>query len=79
MAKSVIDLEEGDLIQFLCDYYTYDKEYQSSHIIGEPLTWNADVTMSASYIEDPSKVLLTYMFTDIYQNEYWTGPLAIRR
>ena len=35
--------------------------------------------MSASYIEDPSKVLLTYMFTDIYQNEYWTGPLAIRR
>ena len=79
VAKSVIDLEEGDLIQFLCDYYTYDKEYQSSHIIGEPLTWNADVTMSASYIEDPSKVLLTYMFTDIYQNEYWTGPLAIRR
>lgn len=33
------DLQDGDEIKFVCDYYTLDGEFQSSYVFGEPITY----------------------------------------
>ena len=71
VAKSVSELEEGDKIDFICDYYGYDGSYRDSYLFGAPWTYHADAEISDVYI-DASKANATYRFTDIYGQDYWT-------
>lgn len=67
------ELEEGDEIVFLCDYYGYDGQYQGSYTLGEPLTYSGDHQISNVYLTSPA--LASYLFTDIYAQEYWTPSI----
>ena len=74
VAKSLTELADGDTIDFLCDYYTYDGQYEDSYRLGEPITVNGPLTVSDLILEN-IPVRTTYRFTDLYQQHYWTEPL----
>ena len=67
------ELEAGDEIVFLCDYYSYDGQYQGSYTLGEPLTYSGDHQISNVYLTSPA--LASYLFTDIYAQEHWTPAI----
>ena len=71
ISKSLLELEDGDTIDFLCDYYTYDGEYQDSYYLGDQMVVDGDLTISDVYV-DTDAANACYRFTDIYQQEYWS-------
>ena len=71
IAKSLTELEAGDKLEFLCDYYGYDGTYLDSYYLGDPMTVTEDMVISNVYI-DASAASATYRLVDIYQQEYWT-------
>ncbi len=74
VAKSDSALQEGDTLEFLCDYYSYDGTYQDSYLLGDPLTVSGeDLTISDVPLE--GEVRATYRFTDLYQQSWWTPSL----
>ncbi|MBR6951470.1 MAG: peptidase C11 [Oscillospiraceae bacterium] len=74
IGKAVEALQDGDKIDFLCDYYTYGGEYQNSYYLGDPWEYRSDAEISNVTI-DADAALATYRFTDIYCQEYWTAPI----
>lgn len=70
-AKSITELEEGDVIDFICDYYSYDKEYQNSYLLGDDsFIYHEDAQISNTYVGEDTVV--TYLLTDMYGQEFWT-------
>mgnify|MGYP001766031751 CR=1 FL=1 len=70
VAKGLTPLADGDVLDFLCDFYNYDETYDDSYYLGDPMTVSGDIEISnVSVGDDP--VLFTYMLTDIYNNTYW--------
>ena len=74
VAKNVTELEAGDQIDFICDYYTYNKEFKDAYLIGETLTLDKDmkdlVISNVSVGDGP--VLVGFSFKDKYDQQYWT-------
>ena len=75
VAKTMDTVKDGDVIDFLCDYYSYDGEYLDSYMLGEQMTVDGELTISDVYV-DESRANFTYMFTDIYNQTYWTEPVV---
>lgn len=75
VAKGLIDINQGDVIDFLCDYYTYDEDYDSSFYLGEQMIVAGDLEVSNVNIGN-ARCLVTYRLTDIYNNTYWT-PVVV--
>ena len=75
IAKSDSALQEGDTLEFLCDYYGYDGTYQDSFLLGDPLTVPAE-GLTVSDVPLEGDVRATYRFTDLYQQSWWTPPLS---
>ncbi len=77
IAKNLTELEEGDKIDFLCDYYSYNGEYTDSYMLGDEMTVNHDMSemeITNLVIEDKD-ILVSYVFTDIYGNRFYTEGL----
>ncbi len=75
-AKMMIAIGKGDTVQFICDYYDYDGNYRDSYKLGSPITLGSTVEIVNTPISsDLSKCKVTYRFTDLYQQNYWT-PVA---
>ena len=75
VARGLVDLEPGDKLDFLCDFFDYDGEFQDSYYLGEQLiVGDEDIEISDTYLGDDA-VLVMYRFTDIYQENYWTEIL----
>ena len=71
VAKSQSQLQPGDTLEFLCDYYSYDGDYQDSYLLGEPLTVSEQgITISNVPLEGSTRA--TYRFTDLYGRIHWT-------
>ena len=70
IAKNMTGLQNGDTLEFLCDYYSYSGEYQDSYLLGEPLTVTQELTISDVPLEGATQA--TYRFTDLYHQHYWT-------
>ena len=75
VAKTMDTVKDGDVIDFLCDYYSYDGEYLDSYMLGEQLVVDGELTISDVYV-DEDRANFTYRFTDIYNQTYWTEPLT---
>ncbi len=78
LAKSDEGPADGDIVELLCDTYSPDYTYQGTHRIGNPLVWNSGLSMGAALL-DPDAVLLTYRFTDLFNQEYWSQPIPVDR
>ncbi len=74
VAKSVTEIEVGDTIDFLCDYYTYEGEYENSYLLGEQMQVTGELRVTDAVIEDGG-LRVAYRFTDIFQQHYWSAPL----
>ncbi|MCM1150407.1 MAG: clostripain-related cysteine peptidase, partial [Butyricicoccus sp.] len=77
VAKSVSTLEAGDALEFICDYYGYGGEYLDSYLIGEPLAvTEAELEISSVPLE--GSVSAVYRFTDLFNQQYWSLPMATK-
>ncbi len=74
IAKSMTELEVGDTLDFLCDFYSYDGVYQDSYFLGESLTVSDNIKISNTDVGS-GEVRLMYRFTDIYNQEYWSEAI----
>lgn len=77
VAKTMDALQEGDVIDFVCDYYSYEGEYLDSYMFGEPLVIEGELEISDVYVEEGC-ASLTYLFTDIYNQKYWSSPVRFQ-
>lgn len=75
IAKTMDGVKDGDVIDFVCDYYSYDGEYLDSYMFGEQMVVEGELKISDVIIEKEA-ANLTYLFTDIYQQQYWTNPVV---
>ena len=75
IAKGLIQIGRGDVIDFLCDYYTYNEEYDNSFYLGEQMVVSGDLKVSNVNIGE-AKCMVTYRLTDIYNNTYWTPAVV---
>ena len=74
LAKTMDTITDGDVIDFVCDYYSYDGRYLDSYMLGEQLIVDGELEISDVYV-DANAAKLTYLFTDIYHQQYWTNPV----
>ena len=68
-------ISEGDVIDFVCDYYDYNTVYQDSYKLGNQITVGAEgLTVSTMLLSDRDQknAQPVYRFTDIYNQHYWT-------
>ena len=73
-ARGLIDIKIGDEIQFTCDGYTYDEEYEDTYLLGDPLIVRGALDLSYEWAGD-GECLVYYVITDVYLNQYWTEPV----
>ncbi|MBR2716886.1 MAG: peptidase C11, partial [Oscillospiraceae bacterium] len=64
VAKSLEAVEEGDTLEFICDYYTYDGEYSNTYFLGDPMTVSGGLEISNVDVGDGS-LLMLFRFTDL--------------
>ena len=65
-------IEDGDTIDFICDYYDYSGNYVSSHMLGDRLTVSGELAISDVYLPGSEAAQAAYVFTDVFGQEYWT-------
>ena len=76
IAKSELTLSAGDKLDFVCDYYSYAGEYIDSYMFGDPMTVTDPANLKVTDWElHDATVKITYLFTDMYQQEYWTPAI----
>lgn len=76
LAKTMDAVTGGDTIDFVCDYYSYEGEYLDSYMLGEQLVVDGELVISDVYV-DAEAANLTYLFTDIYNQQYWSEPVVM--
>ncbi len=75
LPKMLIGIGEGDRLEFLCDYFDYEGNYQDTYRLGDPMVLGAEVEIANTPI-DAAKARVTWCFTDLYQQSYWTPALT---
>ena len=73
VAKSLTELQKGDKIDFICDFYSYDGNYQDSYLLGDAMTYDGRVTISNIHVDGQTQAM--FRLTDMYQQTYWTPVL----
>ena len=74
VAKTVTEINDGDRIDLICDYYSYDQTYTDSYLFGETIIVDGELKVEdVELILDGGRVLYSYCLTDIYGNEMWTA------
>ena len=74
IAKVLTELTPGNRLEFLCDYYSYDGQFQDNYYLGEPMTVKEDMVISNVDVSG-GKLRATYRITDIYNVHYWMPPM----
>jgi hypothetical protein len=77
--EGFLGIAPGDTIDYLCDYYTYEGEYNDTYYLGDQYTapteqwtdWTVE-NLSVGGMD----YQMTYRFTDIYGNQYWTPSIS---
>ncbi len=72
-SRGLIDLQDGDVIEFLGDFYTYDGDYDDQYIF-DSLVVGGDLSVTYEDVGD-GDCLIYYSLYDIYQNVFWTESL----
>ncbi len=71
VAKNLTEVKAKDVIEPICDYYTYDGEYQDSYRLDTKIVLSEKPQISNIKIAG-GKTKATYRFTDIYNQKFWT-------
>ena len=69
-------LQDGDEIRIVCNHYKPDGSFDSAYELDYPtfVVGKAPLKVSTQYLSDRDKqnAEAVYLFTDIYQQKYWT-------
>ncbi len=72
VGKGLFDLQPGDTVEWLFDYYDYDGNFDDSYIIGDTFVVPYDdIYVSYEYVGDYD-ALIYFILTDIFNNVYET-------
>ena len=74
-AKIDTSLEEGDKLTFTCDYYPIDGGERTTYEIGKMTVDDPENIEITNKDLEQTKSVITYRFTDIYGEYYWTAAL----
>jgi hypothetical protein len=74
--KGLIDIEPGDMIDFLCDYYDYDGTYSDTYYLGEQMTATDEWVIGNAPLGDGVNWQMCYRITDLYGGQYWTPTVS---
>ena len=77
VAKNLTEINVGDTLDFICDYYDYNMNYQDSFLIGDQVTVTDNMTISNTDVGSGACHIL-YRFSDIYNQIYWSEPIVIK-
>ena len=76
VSRGLIELEDGDRLRFLCDFYSYEGVFDDSHYLGEEMTVDTSkLEISNTDITGGDGIKALYKFTDIYNQAYWTDVI----
>ena len=76
VAKADAELQEGDVIQPICDRYTYDGKYEDTYKLGDEIVVDGKLKVSDVELNPADgKPVATYMLTDIFNVEHWTPKI----
>ena len=81
VAKVQESLQPGDVLEFICDYYTLDgsgMQYQDSYLLGDPLTVTEE-ELTISNVPLVGNIRAAYRFTDLYGSHCWTDAIPSYR
>ena len=68
--KGLFEVQNGMNFDYLCEYYTYDGEYDDRYFWGN-MTVNGPIEVSYEDVGDGDVIVFFELF-DIYDNSYWT-------
>ena len=71
VAKNIVTLTEGDTLDFVADYYTYEGEYMDTFMVGDRMIYSTNMKISNVEV-DEGRADMMYRFTDIYNQQYWS-------
>ena len=71
-----VSLNQGKKYEFLCDYYTYDGEYDGVYSYGDKIVVNGDITVGYEYVGEYD-TNICYELTDIYNNSITTEMIEL--
>ncbi len=74
VARGLMELQDGDKLDFLCSYYDYDKTFQDNYPLGQPVTVDGPLVLG-NLAMDNDDYIAAFRVTDIYQNHYWTPEI----
>ena len=73
-AKAQETLQPGDVLEFICDYYTLDgsdMQYHDSYLMGAPITVTEE-ELTISNVPLIGSTRAAYRLTDLYNVPHWT-------
>ncbi len=75
VGRGYTEMNGGDTITLVCDYYDYNGVFSAQYTLGEPVTVPEDGILTLANMEiaggEDDRMLYTYRLTDIYQANYW--------
>ncbi|MDO5702843.1 MAG: peptidase C11, partial [Lachnospiraceae bacterium] len=73
VGKGYAPVNEGDVIQPVCDYFTYEGTFEGCYKLGDPILVPEDgsLTVANMKLTGEGRMLYTVRLTDIYQAHYW--------
>lgn len=76
-AKGLIEIKEGDKIDFVCNYYFYDGSFDNEYQLGDSLIVNGSLELNNIYLDND--YIYTYCIKDYYGNNMWTEKQEVRK
>ena len=74
VSKNLYEIKEGDEIEFVCDYYDYNGNYDDSYILGDKLIVKDEIYLGDMSLAEEN-ALASYEFKDIYQQAYYSEAI----
>ena len=75
-AKNLVELNVGDDLDYICDYYAYDGTYVDGYLLGDPAKVEEEMRIRNIKL-DEGNISLVYRFTDIYNQQHWSQEIDI--
>ncbi len=75
VSKNLSEFAEGDVIVPVCDYYDLDGNFMDGFELNNKLTVKDNVYLGDVELGDQYKTLISYEFTDIYGQKYYSSPV----
>ena len=74
MDGKLIPIQDGDEIEFICDYYDYDGNYSRSFVLGDKIVIKDNLYLGDIELKDHN-ILASYEFKDVYQQAYYSSAV----